>query len=164
MVNVRRQRQPRRISAASAWSLVPAPHATVPAPRQGGLATVATKASAAVAPTWWRRSTGSFVKRTIVQQVALLPDFNNVLVRHSISPFPSLNLDHLWWTTTTWTNWREVKTTTPPDKQNCPSMIRLTSALRGQWFCLLSNQKRTMMTMTHHPLLLALRPVGAMQQ
>jgi hypothetical protein len=117
LVNVRRRRRPGRTSAASAWSLVPAPHATAPAPRQGGLATVATRASAAVAPTRWRRSTGSSVKRTIVELAALLLDFDNVLVGRSTPPFPSLELTMLSRTTTTRTNWRGAKTTTPLDTQ-----------------------------------------------
>jgi len=164
MVNVRRRRGPVRFSAASARSLVPAPHATAPAPRQGGLATVATRASAAVAPTWWRRSTGSSVKRTIVKRVASLLDFDNVLVGRSTPPFPSSELTTLSRTTTTRTNWWGAKTTTPPDMQYCPSTIRLMSALRGQCCRLLSNQTMTTMMMMHHPLLLALRPMGAMQQ
>ena len=164
MVNVRRRRRPARTSAASAWSLVPVPHATAPALRQGGLATVATRASAAVAPTRWRRSTGSSVKRTIVKRAASLLDFDNVLVGRSTPPFPSSELVTLSRTTTTRTNWGGAETTTPPDTQYCPSTIRSMSALRGQCCRLSSNLTRTMTTMTHHPLLLALRPMGAMHQ
>ena len=159
MVNVRRRQRPARTSAASVRSPVPAPHATAPAPRQGGLATVVTRASATVAPTRWRRSTGSSAKRiivermasVIVEQMASVPDFDNVLVGRSIPPFPSLKSRHLWWTTTTRANWGASKTTTPPDTHNCPSTIRSMTALRGRCCCLLSNLTRTTTTMTHHP-------------
>ena len=70
----------KRQKTASAWSLVPSPHTSAPAPRQGGLATVATQANKAIAPTRWRRSTGSSVKRAIVKQAASLLNFDNVLV------------------------------------------------------------------------------------
>jgi hypothetical protein len=70
----------------------------------------------------------------------------------------------LSWTTMTRRNWRGAKTTTPLDTQYRPSTIRSTSALRGQCCRLLSNQTRTTTMMMHHPLLLALQPMGAMQQ
>ena len=114
MVNVRRRRQPARTSAASVRSPVPAPHATAPAPRQGGPATVATRASATVAPTQRRRSTGSSVKRIPVERAALAPVFDDVLVGSSSPPFPSMNLAMLCQTTMTRTNWWASKTTTPP--------------------------------------------------
>jgi hypothetical protein len=164
MVNVRRRRRPARTSAASAQSPVPAPHAPAPAPRQGGPATVATRASATVAPTRLRRSTGSSVKRIPVERAALAPVFDDMLVGSSSPPFSSMNSATLCRTMMTRTNWRALKTTTPPDTQSCPSTIRSTTALREGCCRLSSKPTKTTMTMTHHPLLLALRPMRAMQQ
>jgi hypothetical protein len=75
-----------------------------------------------------------------------------------------MNLVTLCRTTTTRTNWRASKTTTPPDTQNCPPTIRSTTALRERCCRLSSKLTKTTTTMTHHPLLSALRPMGAMQQ
>jgi hypothetical protein len=110
------------------------------------------------------------VKRTTVERAASLLDFDNVLVGRSPPPFPSSELTTLSRTTKMRTNWRGVKTTTPPETRHCPSTIRSTSALRGQCCrlslnqTLLLNQTRMTTTMTHHPLLLASRLMGAMQQ
>ena len=60
----KKQKWPDRTSAAFAWSVPPAPCATAPAPRQDGLAEVATRESVAVAPTRRRHSTGLFARRT----------------------------------------------------------------------------------------------------
>jgi len=165
MVNVRRRQRPARTSAASVRSPAPAPHATAPAPRQGGPATVVTRASATVASTRRRRSTGSSVKRIPVKQAAPAPVFDDVLVGSSSPPFPSTNSVMLCRTTMTRMNWRASKTTTPPDTQSCPSTIRLTTALRKRC-CRLSSKltKTTTTRMTHHPLLSASWPMGAMQQ
>ena len=48
--------------------------------------------------------------------------------------------------------------------QRCPSTIRPTTALRERCCRLTSKLTETMTTMTHHPLLSASRPMGAMQQ
>ena len=82
-------------------------------PRQGGLATVATQVGATVAPTWWRRTTRSLLRRTTVEGTASLPAFESVLVGHLTSPFPSTKSLFLWQTTATRTNWRAAKTTIP---------------------------------------------------
>ena len=162
MVNDRRRRRPVRTSAASAPSPLSAPHATAPVPRQGGLATVATRASATVAPTRWRHSTGSFVARITVERAASVLVFDDMLVGSLSPPFPSMDLVTLCRTMTTRTNWRTLKTTTLPDTRNCPSMIRSTTALREQCCRLSSKPTKMTTTMTHHPLLSALRPMGAM--
>ena len=163
MVNVRRRWRPARTSAASAQSPVPAPRATAPAPRQGGPA-VATRASAIVAPTRLRRSTGSSAKRIPVERAALAPVFDDVLVGSSSPPFPSLNSATLCRTTMPRTNWRASKTTTPPpNTQSCPSTIRSMTALCERCCRLLSSKPtKTTTTMTHHPRLSASRPMGAM--
>jgi hypothetical protein len=68
-------------------------------------------------------------------------------------------------TTMTRTNWRASKTTTPPpNMQSCSSTIRPTTALCKRCCCLSSKPTETTTTMTHHPLLSASRPMGAMQQ
>jgi hypothetical protein len=104
------------------------------------------------------------VKRIPVERAALALVFDNVLVR-SLSPsFPSTNSATLCRMTLMRTNWRASKITTPPDTQSCPSTIRLTTALRERCCRLSSKLTKTTTTMTHHPLLLALRPMGAMQQ
>ena len=79
-------------------------------------------------------------------------------------PLPLFEVGNALPATKTRTNWRASKTTTPPDMQNCPSTIRSTTALRKQCCRLSSKLTRTATTMTHHPLLSASRPMGAMQQ
>jgi hypothetical protein len=131
MVNVRRRRRPARTSAASVRSPAPAPHATAPAPRQGGPATVATRASATVAPTRRRRSTGSSVMRIPVERVALALVFDNVLVR-SLSPsFPSTNSATLCRMTLMRTNWRASKITTPPGHAELPVNDQVADSTAG---------------------------------
>ena len=101
-------------SAAFARQLPPAPCATAPAPRQGGHATVATRASATVAPSRWRRSTGSYVQRTPVKRAALLPDFDNALDGRLMFSFPFSKPHLLLRTTMTRANWRVAKINNPP--------------------------------------------------
>ena len=151
-------------SADFACQLLPAPCATAPAPRQGGHATVATRASATVAPSRWRRSTGSYVRRTPVKWAALLPDFDNALDGRLTSSFPFSKPRLLWRTMTMRADWRAAKTTIPPEAWCHPLTIRSTTALHRHRLCPLTNLSMAMTTMMRHPQLAACRPTGATQQ